>query len=1139
MQKLLDSYPGSMFSVDRNYLYTAFNSAHSQIIHETYGVDIQLGQNLLDYLTNINYREMSKQKLDRAMDGGEPFIDREFPIRIAGSDSFLNVNYLPIKDENGVVTGVSVFAEDVTELRKSNDRTKETEELYGNLFRDISSVILVIDVETKAIVNANQAACTFYGYTQSQLTALKISDLALLSPEELHSRIQKVANGEANHFQNAHCLANGEIREVEIYAGTTIANGRRVNIAIVHDITERKIVEDKLREVLENVQVAPYRRNLQTDKYDYISPSIEQISGFTAEEMVSMTTEAVLAHMHVDDLETVAQTVSKSTADPGKSFQIEYRFKHKRTNQYHWLQDRFITTLDANGHPAFLYGSVRDITSQKVAEEAKKEAEFRYRSLFEQSHDAIFILDLQGTHLAVNQRAADMMGYSIEEMRELSVAETSAELKQSHQVIQKLLNGEQIPLYERLFKKKDGTVFPVEINLELVCDSHGNPLHIQSVVRDISKRKIAEEKLHESEAKYRSFVENSFDAITFVDEQGNINEWNHAAEKLTGLKKEDVFGKPYWDIQMQLTPREHQTSEYIERIKTNMLEMIRSGQSPLFNRVNTVEFIRADGKKRFGEQIVFPVQKKNGYGIRSVARDITERKMAEEKLRESEERFRLLFENNQAIMLIIEPANGEIVDANPAAASFYGYSIDQLRSMAIEQINTLPKETISAEIQLALKGERNFFVFPHRLKNGKMRTVEVHSSPIQIKGRLVLFSIIHDVTKRKLAEEKLIESEERFSTAFHSSQETISISRLSDGVYIDVNEAFCSIFEISRGQVIGRTNKELNFWANPEQRAELFSTIREKGSVPNFEVEYRSNTGRTGFMRASMACINISGEECVLIFGRDVTAQKKAEAELHTAHEELEQRVRERTAELQTAISSLEKAAQVKDEFLSIMGHELRTPLNVMLGSAQLLLEGVYGDLNEKQSIAATAIETSGENLLKLLNNILDLSKLQNGNIVVTMAPCSLGEICQSVLKMTTSSFEKKQLQVNFSITPEDITLKADSLRVQQILLNLFGNAIKFTPAGGKVGIDVTGNRESKQIKIGIWDTGIGINEQDLPRLFQPFLQLDSRLSREYEGSGLGLALSKQLTELFGGSLGVESTPGKGSRFTITLPWTV
>ncbi len=1270
-QTLLDNCPASLFIIDRNYRYTAYNHAHVVSMLEVYGAHIKPDTSPLDYITNPEFHEMAKQKLDQALVGGKPFVDQEYEISKDGANSFFRINYTPIKDENGTVTRVSVFSEDITDLKKSEGECKEIEAFYNNLFMNISSVILAIDVETKSILNANQAACAFYGYTHSELTSLKLLDLAVLSEEELHSRIQKVASGETNHLQHAHRLASGEIREVEIYAGVTTFNGRQVNVAIVHDIsarkaaentlklreehyrsvfasmsegivvhdssgaiiscnasaetilglssdqiqgktpldpnwrtihedgspfpgethpasvtlqtgqpsrnvimgvhlpdgslrwilinsqpvflenstrpstvivtftdiTERKIAEGKLGEILENLQDASYRRNLKMERYDYISPAIEQMSGITVEKTISMTTDMILPHMHADDQANIEQTILASTANPGKPYQIEYRFKHNLTNQYHWFQDRFTTTLDEQGHPEFRYGNVRDITNQKIAEEEKQEAEFRFRGLFEQSHDAIFILDFQGKHLTCNQRAADMMGYTIEEMRGLSVNETSAELQQSRQVIQQLLNGEHIPLYERLFKKRDGTVFPVEINVEMVRDSHGNPLHIQSVVRDISERKEAEKNLRENEEKYRSFIENSFDAISFVDENGNITEWNRAAETLTGIKKEDAAGKPYWDIQMQLALPDRQTPEFAERVKTNMLGMIQTGASPLFNRINNAEFIRSDGIKRIVEQIVFPIKMENGYGIRSVARDITERKTAEEKLRDSEERFRLLFERSHAIMMIIEPESGKILEANPAAEFFYGYTIEELRGISINHINTLPPETVTAERLLAMDEKRNFFVFPHRLKSGEMCTVEEHSSPIKMKGKPVLFSIIHDVTKKKQAEEKLIESEERFSTAFHSSQEAISISRISDGIYIDVNDSFCSIFEISRGQVIGRTSKDLDLWVNPEERKGLLETTLEKGKGSIFEAQYRTQNGRLGIIQASVGRTNIAGEECLLIFGRDITAQKQAEAALKTAHDELEQRVRERTAELQTAIVSLKTAAQVKDEFLSIMGHELRTPLNVILGSAQLLQESVYGELNPKQTKSVNLIEDSGGKLLKLINNILDFSKLQSRDVSLAIMHCSLGDLCHKVLRSVAISLEKKNLQINFSMTPDEIILRTDELRVRQILHNLLDNAIKFTPNDGRIGIDIIGIREYQHVKITVWDTGIGIKNEDLPRIFQPFVQLDARLTREYEGSGLGLALAQQLAEIFGGSINVESTVDKGSRFTVTLPW--
>ncbi len=1034
MQNLLDSYPGSLYSIDRNYRYTVYNRAHELIMLEVYGAQIKPNTSPLDYITFPEYHEMAKQKLDQALIGGEPFTDQEYSIDKAGSKSFFNVHYMPIKDENSVVTGISVFAEDVTELRKSNDIRKETEELYGNLFRDISSIILVIDVETKSILNANQAACDFYGYTQAELVALKISDLAVLSAEELHNRIQKVANGEANHFQHAHRLANGEVREVDIYAGAVKFNGRQVNVAVVHDISARKAAEDalklseerykaqfknlpvptftwqhkgddfvlidyndsaniitegqgaklmgksaselykddpevladlskcfneqstihheikirlrstgvvrdfivtyvyipsdlvqvyteditqhkideeklrasetRLREVLENVQDAPYRRNLQTDRYDYISPSIEQISGFTAEETISMPTEAVLAHMHTDDLANIEQTILDSIANPGKPYQIEYRFKHKRTNQYRWLQDHFTTMLDAQGRPMFRYGTVRNITEHKLAEdklrdseeryrlvvensydaillaapdgsvlnanpaaarmfgmteeeiiqagrsklvdindpafttaindhdrngkytgvlthirkdgstfpaefsstlfqdkdgnprasviirditeriqveEAKQEAEARYRGLFEQSHDAIFILDLQGRHITANQRAADMMGYSLEELHGLSVREASAELQQSLQVIQQLLSGEHVTHYERLFQKKDGTIFPVEINVELVRDSHGNPLHIQSIVRDITERKEAEKKLRESEERWKFALEGAGNGVWDWNISTNKVFFSNQWKSMLG-HADDEIGDSLDEWQKRVHPDD--LSETLDKVNKHL-----EGKSPYY--ISEHRVLCKDGSYKWiidrGKVVEWAVDKKP-LRIIGTHQDISERKTAEEKLRESEERFRLLFENSQAVMGIIDPESGEILDANPAAATFYGYSLEQLRGMSIDKINALPPETVYTERQHALREERNFFVFPHRLASGEMRTVEVHSSPVQMKGRQVLFSIIHDITKRKIAEEKLIESEERFSTAFHSSQEAISITRFSDGVYIDVND---------------------------------------------------------------------------------------------------------------------------------------------------------------------------------------------------------------------------------------------------------------------------------------------------------------------------------------------------------------
>jgi CheY-like chemotaxis protein len=201
------------------------------------------------------------------------------------------------------------------------------------------------------------------------------------------------------------------------------------------------------------------------------------------------------------------------------------------------------------------------------------------------------------------------------------------------------------------------------------------------------------------------------------------------------------------------------------------------------------------------------------------------------------------------------------------------------------------------------------------------------------------------------------------------------------------------------------------------------------------------------------------------------------------------------------------------------------------------MLMNTYGGLNQDQQNALKGIERSGRHLLELINDILDLSKIEAGRLELQPAPFSLDGICQASLQMVIGTARQKHLQTSFSMDPVSIVLKADARRIKQMLVNLLSNAVKFTPENGSIGIDVVGSLQQQKVSISVWDTGIGIRAEDLSRLFQPFVQLDSSLSRQYSGTGLGLSLVHRLAEMHGGSVQVESMPGQGSRFTIVLPW--
>jgi signal transduction histidine kinase/ActR/RegA family two-component response regulator len=257
---------------------------------------------------------------------------------------------------------------------------------------------------------------------------------------------------------------------------------------------------------------------------------------------------------------------------------------------------------------------------------------------------------------------------------------------------------------------------------------------------------------------------------------------------------------------------------------------------------------------------------------------------------------------------------------------------------------------------------------------------------------------------------------------------------------------------------------------------------------------------------------------------------------LQRSNTELERRVAERTAELHRMNIELEGANRAKDEFLANMSHELRTPLNSIIGLSESLLEQGHDSLNEKQTRSLQTVVASGHHLLALITDILDLSKMEAGKFEFQPQPVVLEDLCRSSLAFINNQAAKKSIAVSYENEAAVASISADPRRLKQILINLLSNAVKFTPENGQVALQVKTNPEQDRIQFSVTDTGIGIATDDLGRLFQPFVQLDSTLNRQYDGTGLGLTLVQKLTDLHGGSVEVESQVSHGSRFTIYLP---
>jgi PAS domain S-box-containing protein len=384
-----------------------------------------------------------------------------------------------------------------------------------------------------------------------------------------------------------------------------------------------------------------------------------------------------------------------------------------------------------------------------------------------------------------------------------------------------------------------------------------------------------------------------------------------------------------------------------------------------------------------------------------------------------------------------------------------------------------------------------------------------------------------DIAQRKRVEEALRQSEERFYKAFHASPVPLIISRFADGYIFDVNESTLRPLGYQREEVIGRMSTDFAFFGYAEERDDVLGQLHARGEVREHETNIRTKSGEVRQVLLSAGLTLIQGEECVLTSLIDITERKRAEKALLETNRRLE----EATARANELAEQAALANAAKSEFLANMSHEIRTPMNGIIGMTGLLLDT---ELTPEQRQFAQIVRTSGQALLSIIDDILDFSKIEARKLELDTVDFEVRTIVEDIAEMLVLKANEKGLPLTCFIDQQIPTLlRGDPGRLRQILVNLGGNAVKFTHSG-EIALHVNLIEEDDRrvtLRFAVTDTGIGIPEDRQRAIFTAFSQVDGSTTRKYGGTGLGLTISRELAELMGGSVGVESAEGKGSTF--------
>jgi len=1001
------------------------------------------------------------------------------------------------------------------QLQLAQEGLKENGEKIRSYIENAPDGIFVVN-EKGQYLEVNKAACDISGYSEKELLQLAIPDLIqneyLQKAEDHFKTVVKkgFASGEFGYLTKL-----GEIR-YWIVDAVKISDTRFLGFA--KDITERKNVEQSLKQNKKTVELALggadaglWSWNIKTGE-DLLDERWCAILGYKKEELPQevSTWERLI---HPDDKDRIYEVVQKHFEDEKNEYNHEYRMKCKN-GEWKWIHAiGRVVERDPEGSPHRMTGIIIDINERKLAEneliKAKRDSEVshhKYKELFVKMMNAF----------AVHEMIFDDRGEPYDyRFLEVNPAWEKIVGIKSDLVINKTVR-EIIPDIEEVWIQTYGRIVKTGIPEEFHDYNKATQKHYHIyayptdkgkfavLFNDVTDKIISDDALRESEIRFKALHNASFGGITIHD-KGLILECNKGLSEITGFTVDELIGMDGLKL-------------IAEESRKEVMTNIRAGYEKPYEAIG----IRKNGDKyplRL-EAREIPYKGKN---VRVVEfRDITEQKESENKLKENEEILRNIF-NNSTSVIYSHDINNVVNYVSPQVEDILGYTPEEAKVNWVSLLSDNPLNEIGYQIsKKAIEtGEKQA---PYELefvhKNGTKVLIEAREAPVVKDGKTVsMVGIFNDITNRKQIENELKYLTKRLQLATESANIGIWEYDLINNILVWDKQMF-NLYGISSEDFSG-AYEAWKAGVHPDDINRLDAEVQDAISgKKEFHTQFRVvwPNGEVHFIEAHAMVLRGSNGEPEKMTGVnwEITQRIKTEQDLRKAKEEAEH------------------SDRLKSAFLSNMSHEIRTPMNGILGFTELLENpNLSGDKKEKY---ISIIKKSGDRMLDTVNDIIDISKIDAGQMEVSNVPVNIREEVVSQYEFFKEEASLKGLKINLvdKLPKGEIAFVTDRTKISSIISNLIKNAIKYTDKGS---VNIYISKSGSDFRFEIIDTGIGIPKNRISYIFNRFEQADIEDTHAREGSGLGLAITKAYVEILGGNISVESKAGVGSTFIFTVPW--